>query len=104
MAVSGRIGSTDIPSQKGLPTPYRSPEDTCQIRFSAASLALADELGIRPHQAHCHRGLGAWYSQTGQMEHARAELFTAIEMYRDMEMAFWLPEVEAAPAEVEGTS
>jgi hypothetical protein len=27
---------------------------------------------------------------------------TAIEMYREMEMAFWLPETEAALAEVEG--
>ena len=41
------------------------------------------------------------YSQTGQVEQARAELSTAIGMYRDMEMAFWLPETEAALSEVE---
>ena len=29
-------------------------------------------------------------------------LTTAIEMYRNMEMLFWLPETEAALAEVEG--
>ena len=39
------------------------------------------------------------YSQTGQMEQARTELSIAIEMYRDMEMTFWVPETEAALAE-----
>jgi hypothetical protein len=42
------------------------------------------------------------YRQTGQAEQARAELSTAIDMYRDMEMTFWLPETEAALAAVEG--
>jgi hypothetical protein len=32
----------------------------------------------------------------------RAELSTAIEMYQAMEMTFWLPETEAALAQVEG--
>ena len=45
------------------------------------ALALADELGMRPLQAHCHRGLGTLYATTGQREQARAELSTAIEMY-----------------------
>jgi tetratricopeptide (TPR) repeat protein len=66
------------------------------------ALTLANELGMRPLQAHCHRGLGTLYSQTGQSEQARTELSTAIEMYRDMEMTFWLPETEAALAAVEG--
>jgi tetratricopeptide (TPR) repeat protein len=66
------------------------------------ALTLATELGIRPLQTHCHRGLGTLYSQTGQAEQARAELSTAIEMYRDMEMTFWLPETEAALEAVEG--
>jgi tetratricopeptide (TPR) repeat protein len=64
------------------------------------ALTLADELGMRPLQAHCHNGLGTLYSQTGQSEQARAELTTAIEMYRDMEMAFWLPETEAVLSQV----
>jgi hypothetical protein len=41
------------------------------------------------------------YSQTGQVEQARAELSMAIGMYRDMGMTFWLPETAAALAEVE---
>ena len=66
------------------------------------ALTLAEELGMRPLQAHCHRGLGHLHSQTGQAEQARAELSTAIGMYRDMEMTFWLPEAEMALAKVEG--
>ena len=66
------------------------------------SLTLANELGMRPLQAHCHRSLGTLYRQTGQAEQARAALSTAIDMYREMQMTFWLPQVEAALAEVEG--
>jgi hypothetical protein len=55
---------------------------------------------MRPLQAHCHHGLGTLYSQTDQSEQARAALSTAIEMYREMEMTFWLPETETALAEV----
>jgi tetratricopeptide (TPR) repeat protein len=66
------------------------------------AMTLAKELGMRPLQAHCHRGLGTLYRQIGQSEQARAELSTAIEMYRDMEMTFWLPETEAALAAVGG--
>jgi Flp pilus assembly protein TadD len=66
------------------------------------ALALAEELGMRPLQAHCHRGLGTLYARPGQRQQARAALATAIEMYRAMEMTFWLPETEVALAQVEG--
>jgi Flp pilus assembly protein TadD len=66
------------------------------------AVSLATELGMRPLQAHCHRGLGTLYSQMGQSEPARAELSTAIDMYRGMAMTFWLPETEAVLAEMEG--
>jgi tetratricopeptide (TPR) repeat protein len=66
------------------------------------ALALADELGMRPLQAHCHRGLGMLYAKVGQHEQARAGLSTAIEMYTSMDMTFWLPQAEAALAQVEG--
>ena len=65
------------------------------------ALALAQGLGMRPLVAHCHRGLGTLYAQTSQPEQARAELSTAIEMYQTMEMTFWLPQVDAALAQVE---
>jgi tetratricopeptide (TPR) repeat protein len=66
------------------------------------ALALAEELGMRPLQAHCHRGLGTLYAAAEQREQARTELSTAIEMYTAMEMTFWLPQTEAALAQVEG--
>jgi tetratricopeptide (TPR) repeat protein len=65
------------------------------------ALALADELGMRPLVAHCHRGLGTLYATTGQREPARAELSAAIDLYHDMDMTFWLPQAEAALAQVE---
>src|SRR5262249_193853 len=56
------------------------------------ALALAEELGMRPLQAHCHRGLGMLYAATGQREQARTALSTAMEMYTSMDMTFWLPQ------------
>jgi len=56
------------------------------------ALALADALGMRPLQAHGHLSLGTLYATTGQREQARAELSTAIAIYRAMAMTFWLPQ------------
>jgi tetratricopeptide (TPR) repeat protein len=64
------------------------------------ALALADELGMRPLQAHCHRDLGTLYVTMGQQEQARSELSTAIALYRAMDMTFWLPQAEVALAQV----
>jgi Flp pilus assembly protein TadD len=65
------------------------------------ALALAEELGMRPLQAHCHLGLGTLYHQMGCVEQARLALSTALDLYRAMDMTFWLPQTEAALAEVE---
>jgi hypothetical protein len=54
---------------------------------------------MRPLQAHCHLGLGTLYSKAGQRPQARAHLSTAIDLYRAMEMHFWLPQAEAALAQ-----
>jgi hypothetical protein len=80
---------------------YTHVEDHDDTRFRQA-LALAEALGIRPLQAHCHWGLGMLYTKIGQQEQARTALTTAIEMYRAMAMTFWLPETEAALVQVEG--
>jgi tetratricopeptide (TPR) repeat protein len=64
------------------------------------AVALAEELGMRPLTAHCHRGLGALYARIGQRQQAHAELTTAIALYRAMDMTFWLPQAEAALASV----
>jgi hypothetical protein len=64
-------------------------------------LALAEELGMRPLMAHCHLGLGRLYGQTGRDEPARVALPTATDLYRAMDMTFWLPQAEAALAQGE---
>ena len=65
------------------------------------ALTLADELGMRPLVAHCHRDLGTLYAKTAQREQAHEELSTAIELYRAMDMTFWLLQVEAALAQMQ---
>jgi hypothetical protein len=81
-----------------------SQSDPLEIESAGAhyqqALALIEELGMRPLQAHCHRGLGILYAKTGQAGRACTELSTAIEMYQAMEMTFWLPQTEAALAQV----
>jgi len=72
-----------------------------EARYREA-LTLAEPLGMRPLQAHCHLGLGTLYTTIGRPDQARAELSAAIELYRAMEMRFWLPQAEAALAKVEG--
>ena len=74
---------------------HRDPPDPAQAEaFYREALALADELGMRPLQAHCHLGLSTLYRKVGQVEQARAEVATAIDLFRSMEMTFWLPRAE----------
>jgi len=81
---------------------HRDPPEVAEADASyRQALALAEALGMRPLVAHCHLGLGTLYAKTGQREQAHAELAAAIELYRAMEMTFWLPETEAALAQVE---
>jgi tetratricopeptide (TPR) repeat protein len=86
----GEVAAHRTPPDVNLAvTPYRQ------------ALVLAEELGMRPLQAHCHYGLGRLYAKTGRREQSRAGLSTALEMYRSMEMVFWLPQTEAALAQME---
>jgi len=59
------------------------------------ALAIAEELEMRPLQAHCHLGLGRRYRAAGRPRESRAELSTAVDMLREMDMTHWLPEAEA---------
>jgi tetratricopeptide (TPR) repeat protein len=82
---------------------HRQPPEAELVEASyREALALAEALGMRPLQAHCHRGLGTLYATIGQREQARTALSTAINLYRAMEMTFWLPEAEAGLSQVEG--
>jgi tetratricopeptide (TPR) repeat protein len=64
------------------------PESALAEAHYRDALARAEELGMRPLQAHCHRALGTLYAMTGQRELARAGLASAIELYKSMEMTF----------------
>jgi len=77
------------------------PDAALAVARYQQALALADELGMRPLQAHCRLGLGTLYAKIEQREQARAELSTAVELYRTMDMTFWLPQAEAALVQVE---
>ena len=87
--------------QLGVVHAHADPPDAApaEAHYQQA-LALAEELGMRPLVAHCHLGLGTLYATTGQREQAHAALTTAIELYRAMDMTFWLPQAEAALAQV----
>jgi tetratricopeptide (TPR) repeat protein len=63
------------------------------------ALAMAEARGMRPLVAHCHLGLGKLYRQTGQSEQAREHLATAVAMYREMGMRFYLEQAEMATTE-----
>jgi class 3 adenylate cyclase/tetratricopeptide (TPR) repeat protein len=58
------------------------------------ALALAAQLGMRPLQAHCHLGLGRLYRRTGNADSATSAVAAARDLYRAMDMPFWLHETE----------
>ena len=64
---------------------------------------LIQPLVMRPVAAQCRLGLGTLYEKIDRDVEARAEPATAFEMYRAMEMTFWLEKAETALA-MSGTS
>jgi tetratricopeptide (TPR) repeat protein len=87
--------------QLGIVQAHADPPDAVQAEAHyQQALALAEALGMRPLVAHCHLGLGRLYSQTSRGEQARVALAAAIDLYRSMDMTFWLPQAEAALVQV----
>jgi tetratricopeptide (TPR) repeat protein len=82
----------------------QSPHGSVSETYYQEALALAEALGMRPLQAHCHLGLGLLYLKLDQTQPACFELSTASSLYRAMDMNLWLPQVEAVLAQVEGRS
>jgi hypothetical protein len=64
--------------------------------YYGAAMALADQLRMRPLAAHCHLGLGTLYRRKDDQAGADQHLTTAVTMYREMDMGFWLEKAEAA--------
>jgi hypothetical protein len=56
---------------------------------------LASELGMRPLVAHCHLGLGRLYRRTDRGQQGEERLATAMTLYREMGMTYWLEKAEA---------
>src|SRR5262249_33957629 len=89
--------------QLGVVQAHADPPDATQAEAHyQQALALAEELGMRPLVAHCHLSIGTLYAKMGQRAQARAELTAAVELYRSMDMTFWLPQAEATLAQTEG--
>ncbi len=59
------------------------------------ALALTTDLRMRPLAAHCHLGLGKLYRRTGKRQEAQEAFTTAMTMFREMDMRFWLEQAEA---------
>jgi len=73
--------------------PDRSAAETSAAHYRGA-LALAQLHGMRPLIAHCHLGLGRLYRRTLEPEQARENFTTAMTMYREMDMGYWLKQAE----------
>jgi len=58
------------------------------------ALALAEPRGMRPQVAHCHFGLGKLHRRRGDREKAQEHLATAMAMYREMGMTYWLEQAK----------
>jgi tetratricopeptide (TPR) repeat protein len=58
------------------------------------ALALAEQLGMRPLQGHCHHGLGRLHQRRGDAKAAAAAVAAARDLFRAMDMTFWLHETE----------
>jgi class 3 adenylate cyclase/tetratricopeptide (TPR) repeat protein len=77
----------------GRRTPFNAAQGLA--RYTAA-FQLANELGMRPLQAHCYLGLGQLHACAEDFARARSELRKALELYQDLAMDFWLPSADAA--------
>jgi tetratricopeptide (TPR) repeat protein len=64
------------------------------------ALTRASDLGMRPLVAHCHLGLGKLYRRSGDHVKAQEHLTTARDMYREMDMRFWLEKAAQRVPEV----
>jgi class 3 adenylate cyclase/tetratricopeptide (TPR) repeat protein len=59
------------------------------------ALALAEPRGMRPQVAHCHFGLGKLHRRRGHREQAQEHLTTAMAMFREMGMPYWVDQAAA---------
>jgi class 3 adenylate cyclase/tetratricopeptide (TPR) repeat protein len=77
------------------------PDAEAAERHYREAISRAEALGMRPLVAHCHLGLGTLYRRTGDRAKAEEHLTTAMAMYREMGMTFWLEKADTALGGVE---
>lgn len=73
-----------------------SPHGTLCEEAYVRALTLATQLGMRPLVAHCHLGRGLLHEKRGLKSEAKVEFSRASEMYRQMDMQFFLKQCEVA--------
>jgi len=66
------------------------------LQHYEASLALAQEIGMRPLIAHSHFGLGKLYARAGKRQRATEQLALAATMYRELGMSAWVGRLQEA--------
>ena len=76
------------------------PAEATEAHYQEA-LTLAEALGMRPLQAHCHLGLGSVYAKTGRRGQGRIQRSAATDLYRAMDMTCWLLRADAMLAQAE---
>ncbi|PYN03607.1 MAG: hypothetical protein DME02_23275 [Candidatus Rokuibacteriota bacterium] len=76
------------------------PDAGSALRHYEASLALAQEIGMRPLTAHGHFGLGKLYVRAGKRQQAAEQLAIATTIYRELGMNAWVARSEQALQEL----
>jgi class 3 adenylate cyclase/tetratricopeptide (TPR) repeat protein len=74
--------------------PDRFDAESAAAHYQAA-LELAEPRGMRPLAAYCHFGIGRLYRRSGNAEAARQHLTAAKNMFSEMDMGFWLAQVDS---------
>lgn len=77
----------------------RDPPDMEQAeKHYRQAMNLAEELGMRPLVGLCHLGLGTLYRRASNDRDAKTHLTQAVELFREMDMPFWLKQAEGERA------
>jgi class 3 adenylate cyclase/tetratricopeptide (TPR) repeat protein len=61
-----------------------------------SALTLATDLGMRPLQAHCERGLGLWHRVRGETAAARGHLETSVRLFGALGAERWMAPTQEA--------